>query len=259
MKPLCLVIAALVWTALLWAPLAQARVFNFNDTGLGVMLRGTGGTSSLGDSAFGDSSGTDTSMEDESKYQYGGEIGAVMGGDSFNFRIGAEIIRHHPVKAHGKNPSDQERFELESKTFVFNPNVAFEIFMKKSESTRFYAQLGVGYAMVDVENRYEMTAQGTTDLGVGSFNEKMSGTGMSYILGAGLETRFIDNVTLSLEAGYRYLKITELKYTGEVNNIVTPSGAAKGAAATNHDGSKRAVDLSGVFLGTSLRFYLNFL
>jgi hypothetical protein len=244
----------------LWSATAGARVFSFKDSNFGVMLRGTGGMSNLGDDAFGKSSGQDTTTDDQSKYQYGGEIAAVMGvGEKANFRLGAEIVRHHPVKGHGKNSSDAELFELESKTFVFNPNVAVEIIFDQGESTRWYGQLGVGYAMVDVENRYAMTAQGAGELGVGDFGEKLSGTGLAYIIGVGLETSALNNATLSLEAGYRYLKISELKHTGDVNNIVSPSGVAKGAAATNHDGSKRELDLSGAFVGAALRFYLHFL
>jgi opacity protein-like surface antigen len=256
MKPILLVFILI----LSWPFAVHARVFNFKETGLGVMLRGTGGMTGVADDAYGNSSGDGTSMDDESKYSYGGELGAILGlGEGFNVRIGAEILKPHPVKGHGKNPSDQERFELESSVFMFNPNIAFEIFLKKSDSIRFFGQFGVGYAMVDVENRYDMTTQGTTDLGVGDFNEKMSGTAIAYMIGAGLETTMLDNVTLSLECGYRYVKISELKYTGDVNNIVAPSGAAKDATALNNDGTKRTLDLGGVFAGASLRFYLNFL
>lgn len=253
-------VALLIWLALSSA-VSQARVFNFKDSGLGVFLRGTGGLSSVSDEPFGKSSGVDTSMDDESKYQYGGELGAVFGiGDSVNLRIGAEVMRHHPVKGSGRNPSDQERFELESSTFVFNPNLALEFLFKQSQATRMYVQLGVGYAMVDVENRYDMTSTGTAELGgIDDFNEKMSGVAPSYLLGVGMETQALDNVTLSLEGGYRYIKVSELKYTGDVNNIVSPAGAAKDAPALNHDGSQRELDLGGFFVGAALRFYLHFL
>lgn len=241
-------------------PQAQARVFNFKDGGLAVFLRGKGGTSNIGNDTFGDSSGTDTVIEDEIKYSYGGELGLLMGMKGFNLRFGAEINRHHPITdGNGKNTSDQDRFTYDAYTFVFNPNVTAEIFMEEGQSTRLYAQVGVGYAMVDVENRYRMTAQGTTDLGVSDFSEKMSGAGMSYLVGAGLETLMLDNVTFSIEAGYQYIKVGELKYTGDVNNIVAPTGAAKGDSALKNDGTKRELNLSTAFVGVSLRFYLNFL
>ena len=243
------------------SPPAFARVFSFKDSNLGVMLRGSGGTSSVGKDPYGDSSGSDTTIVDETKYNYSGELGLVLGmGSSFNLRIGSEIIQHHPVKeGHGLNPGGIERFQLESSTFVFNPNIAAEIFFEAGATTRFFAQLGLGYAMVDVANRYTMTATGTSELGVNDFNEKMSGTGISAMVGAGLETFLLDNVTLSLDAGYRYIQVSELKYSGDVNNIVRPTGALKGEAALNTDGSKRELNLGGVFVGASLRFYQHFL
>lgn len=225
------------------------------------MLRGTGGTSGIADDPYGNSSGNGTSMDDESKYQYSGELGVVLGmGENVNFRLGAEIMKPHPVQGHGKNStSNADRFEIESSTFVFNPNVALELMFKAGQSSRYFGQLGVGYSMVDVENRYDMTATGVSELGVDDFNEKMSGTAISYLVGVGLEATLLDNVNFSLEGGYRYCKVAELKYTGDVNNIVAPSGAKKGEAALNGDGSKRTLDLSGFFVGASLRFYLHFL
>lgn len=250
-------IAALLWIA---AP-AEARVFNYKDSNLAMFLRGTGGTSNLGDAPFGDSCGADTEISEGSKYSYSGELGLLIGlGGTANLKFGAEALQHRPVsEGKGKNASDVERFSLDSSTFVFNPNLAIEIVLDGAGSTRYFASGSVGYAMVDVENRYTMTATGTSDLGVSDFNEKMSGTGMSATLGGGLETLFTDNVTFTLEGGYRYLKVKKLTYRGDVNNIVKPAGASKGDEALNHDGTSRALDLSSFFVGVSFRFYLHFL
>ncbi len=246
---------------LLIGPPSYARVFNFKNSGTGVMLRGSGGMSSVGKDPYGNSSGTGTSIADETKYNYSGELGLIFGmGENCNLRIGAEVIQHHPIKeGHGKDSSDTELFQLDSSTFVFNPNLAMEFFLESGQSTRFFAQGGLGYAMVDVENRYTMTAPGTSAFGVGDFNEKMSGTGLSVMVGAGFETTLIDNVTFSIDGGYRYIKVAELKYTGDVNNIVSPSGTSKGDTALKGDGTKRELNLGGLFIGASLRFYLNFL
>jgi opacity protein-like surface antigen len=251
-----LLISALAFFA---AP-AEARVFNYKDSTLAMFLRGTGGTSNLGDAPFGDSCGTDTEISEGSKYSYSGELGLLIGLGSVNLKLGAEALQHRPVaEGKGKNSSDVERFSLDSSTFVFNPNVAIEIVLDGAGNTRYFASGSVGYAMVDVENRYTMTATGTTDLGVSDFNEKMIGTGMSATLGGGLESLFTDNVTFTLEGGYRYLKVAKLTYRGDVNNIVKPAGASKGEEALNHDGTSRALDLSSFFVGVSFRFYLHFL
>lgn len=239
----------------------EARVFNYKDASLAAFIRGTGGTSGVNQDPFANSSGVDTSVSGKISYAYSGELGAVIGlGDSMNLRIGAEGIQHHPLKeAKGSSPTDVERFTMESSVFVFNPNLTLEFFAAHSGSLRYYGSVGVGYAMIDVENRYTMSP--TNDLSVNTdFNEKMYATSTSYQVAAGLETLFVDNVTFAADVGYRYLKAASLKYRGDVNNFVAAPGTAlKDAEVLNHDGSARSLDLSGFFVGVAFRFYLHFL
>ena len=53
--------------------------------------------------------------------------------------------------------------------------------------------------------------------------------------------------------------MNNLKYKAAVNTIVSPNGVQKGDPVLNADGSKRTLNLSGLFGGLALRFYLNFL
>ncbi|MGE4130854.1 MAG: hypothetical protein AB7F86_04415 [Bdellovibrionales bacterium] len=239
---------------------AQARVFSFKESGLGMFLRGTGGTSAVGDDPFAKSSGSDTSVSGKTSYAYSGELGVVFGlGSMVNLRLGAEVIQHHPVKeTSGKNSSDIERFQLDSSTFIFNPNLTMEVIFHQEGNTRYFGELGVGNSEVTVENRYTMTSTGTSELGVTDFNEKLSATALSYHVAAGLETLFTDTVTFVAQVGYRILTVDSLKYKGDVNNIVSPSGAAKGDKALKNDGTARSLDLSGVFVGVAFRFWLHF-
>lgn len=238
---------------------AQARVFSFKDSNLAAYLRGTGGFSEVEQDPFIHSSGVGTSVEAKTDYSYSGEIGMLFGmGESVRVRLGVELIQHFPIKdATGTNASGTERFQLESSTTVFNPNVAFEMTYAAAGNTRYFFELGAGYADVTVENRYTMAA--TSDLGIGDYNEKLTALGYSGTFAFGLETLFVDNTTFSLVAGYRYLPVPELKYKGDAITAQSPSGVAKGDVAKNHDGSNRSLDLSGIFVGLSLRFYLNFL
>ena len=240
---------------------AEARVFSFKDAGLAAYLRGHWGFSSVNKDPFANSSGVDTSVGDQSDFQYGGEFGVAMGlGSAFALRLGAEVTQHGPVsEAVGTGPTDAERFKLESSVFIFTPMVTVEYIYTAGPSTRYYFAVGAGLADVTVDNRYTMTDLGTSDLGVSSFNEKMSAQGTSYHFLTGLETSFVDNTTLSLDIGYRYLPINELKYKGDVNNIVSPTGVSKGDTVFNADGSKRTLDLSGAYVGLTFRFYLHFL
>lgn len=240
---------------------AQARVFNYKDSGLAAYLRGTGGFSKVNQEPFAHSSGG-ADIEEGSHLNYGGEIGFLFGlSANLHMRVGAEVIQARPVsQAKGTNSSDAELFSLDSSVFVFNPNVTFEYVYSGAGNLRFFSAVGAGLADITVENRYTMTATGTSAFGgVQDFNEKMSAQTTSGHFLIGLETLFLDNVTFTADVGYRYMPVKELKYKGDTNNIVSPGGVTKGSTVYNEDGSKRTMDLGGLFAGIAFRFYLNFL
>ena len=240
---------------------AQARVFSYGDSSLGAYIRGTGGLVAVNQDAFAHSSGQNTVLTGASSTDYSGEVGFLFGlGPNFHVRLGAEILQPTTVSSTGTSPAGAERFTLSSSVFVFNPNLVFEVVYSTIGSMRFFAQAGVGYAMVNIANDYTMTATGTAQLGgVTDYKETMSGGGVSGIFGFGLETLFTDNVTFMIDFGYRYLPVSNFKYTGDFSNIVDPSGVNKGDPVVNHDGSKRAINMSGIFGGVGFRFYFNFL
>lgn len=251
------------WLALSLAMLmvslsAHARVFSYKESVLAAYLRGSGGLSAVGQKPFGDSSGIDTSIDDSTKFNYSGELGAQFGfSENVRLRLGVELLQHRPVKeAKGLDATGAERFSLDSSVFILHPVATLEYTYSVKGGIRFFSALGVGYADVTVENRYAMTAQGESALGVGSFNEKMSATTTSAQVAIGMETLFVDNVTFALDLGYRYMPVKSLKYKSNVNNIVSPSGAQKGAEALSHDGTQRSMDLGGVFIGAAFRFHL---
>lgn len=242
---------------------ANARVFNFKDSNLAPYLRVTGALSSLHKSAFENSSSVNTSIDGSSRFAYSGELGFMFGLSSdMNFRLGAELIQHRPVtEASGLSPSGAERFKLDSSVSVFNPNATLEMVFKPGPTMRYFLSAGVGLASVTVENKYTMTTQGTSDYGgsLTDFTEKMEASAIESHVGLGLETVFTDNVTCALDLGYRYLPVRSLKYKGDVKNLYNPSGVSKGDEVLNADGQKRTLDLSGLTLGISFRFYLNFI
>jgi len=247
--------------ATVFPAVASARVFNFKEAGLAAYLRGTGGQSAVGQDPFGNSSGTDTVISEETGLNYSGEIGVQWAmGDKTNLRLGAEAIQHRPVsEAKGANSNQQERFTLESEVFIFNPNLTLEYVFKSAGSFRYYGLIGAGWADVTVDNHYQMTALGTSELGVTDFYEKMHATAYSGHIGGGIEALFTDNVTASLDMNYRYLKVPTLKYKGDTTSIVAPGGVGKGEEVLNQEGGKRSLDLGGFYIGITFRFYLRFL
>jgi opacity protein-like surface antigen len=126
-------------------------------------------------------------------------------------------------------------------------------------NTRFYLAGGAGLAMVTVENRYAMTAAGKSQTGLSDFNELMEGTATSGHVGLGMETLFTDNVTFTMDVGYRYLPVTALKYKGDAKTLQKPGGVSKGDPVVNADGSSRTLNMGGLIIGVGFRFYLNFI
>jgi hypothetical protein len=246
-------------TLLFSAGLAQARVFSFKDAGLAPYFRTTGGLSRIDQDAFIHSSGTDNSISEHTRYQYSGEVGLMFTPlQGVSIRLGAEVLQHRPTsQAAGLSSSGNEEFRLDSTVQAFNPNASVEIAFYSGANSRAYILGGAGFADVTIENKYTMSA--TTTQSIPSFTETMGGRGFSGHMGIGYETLFTDNVTFSADVGYRHLAVNEFKYKGAVNNLVSPSGVFGGDVVYNADGSNRKLNLGGVFVGFTFRFYLHFI
>lgn len=239
---------------------AGARVFDMKSATFAPYLRGTGGMDPLGQDAFIHGSGVGTSIKSKSNYNYSGELGVSLNlGERFSMRVGAELLSALPVSnAPGMNDSGGERFTLNSNITVFNPNVTIEVLTPLSPTFRFYNSVGIGYATADLKNSYTISSVGTSELsGITSYDEKATGSSISYSTAVGFETLFTDNVTLSLEFGYRYMQFQKLAHTGPVNTIAQ-GNVEKGDTLKNADGSSRRIDLGGIFGGFIFRFYMDF-
>src|SRR4051812_18160479 len=99
--------------ALLFPSFSFARVFDFKDAALAPYMRGTGGLSALAQDPFGNSSGTGTTIAGTTQYNYGGELGIMLGLSSeVHMRLGAEVLQENPVVADGLNSAGASRFSL---------------------------------------------------------------------------------------------------------------------------------------------------
>lgn len=241
---------------------AHARVFNYKDSSMAAYLRGTGALTSVGQTAFKESSGTGTSLTGKPLYAYSGEIGFMYSAGAANFRLGVELFQPKPVsEGKGETSGGTELFQLQSSVSAFIPSLTIELPFQPAGNTRMFVMAGVGYADVTVENRYKMAAPGTSAFsGVTDFDEIMNGTAISYHTGVGVETLMTDNVTVAADVGYRMLKVSSLKYKTDVSQtILSSGGVAKGDTVKNSDGSNRSLNLGGLTVGVSFRFYLNFM
>lgn len=239
-------------------PLSEARVFDFKSQSMGSYIRGTAGISSVGKTPFLDSSGSGTTIEESSPYNLGGEFGFLLTPiEQLGIRLGLEVMRASKItNATGENSVGATRFVLESESFIYNPMATIEIYFHRSAVWRGIVFAGMGYGNVTIDNVYEMTATGTSELGVSSFSEKMEALAWNANAGLGYEILLTDNVTISGEVGYRYFPVNRFKLKSDVASIAQPSGT-KGETVINSNGSTRTVNFGGAFFGASLRFYFN--
>lgn len=237
---------------------AHARVFNFSDESLSVFFGGSVGYSDLYQGAFKDSSGTQTTaFSDGVTYNQSVELGASLKIRTVTFKFGAEVLQTNSLRdVNGDNASGTKLMTLDSKVFVFNPNMVVEVDLQQDSLSRSFIGLGVGLAEVDVDNTYQLTTDGQTAYpAVSDYIDETGGSTISYSIHFGQEMHFTDNVTFLYNLGYRFMNFDSLEYDKAVTNF--QGSAAKGSTAKFNDGTDRTIDMSSLFLGISFRFYMS--
>jgi hypothetical protein len=124
----------------------------------------------------------------------------------------------------------------------------------KSPSSRLQLGGGLGYAFVYLDQTYTMTSAGTSALGVSDYIEKASTQTLAWKLFLSAETELVDTTTITLEVGYRSVKVGAIQSSKDTEAIV--GSEPKGSDLKNMDGSNRAFDLGGAYGSVLFRFYL---
>ncbi|MEQ1664128.1 MAG: hypothetical protein ABL927_01980 [Bdellovibrionales bacterium] len=240
---------------------AEARVFNFKTNGTSAYLKGTGAYSAIGDKAFADSSGSDTIFKDRVAYNFSGELGfSFLLKQGVNVRFGFEGLQTKSVDTTGKYRVNNTKYmDLNSKITVFNPNMALEADLKNFGTYRYFIFGGAGYANVKVINDYTVTAAGVTHYGsAAAYKETWAADVLSYQAGMGWEGFVFDNVTFGLDAGWRFLDISQFKYNADATIIrsLGSQAVAKGDVVVDDSAKNISLDMGGPFVGVTFKFYL---
>jgi hypothetical protein len=145
---------------------------------------------------------------------------------------------------------------------AFIPTATIEYNFISGNFAKVFLGVGAGYATVKFSNDYVMTDAGDTQYfgGVGDndYSIAASGSGIEAHAALGAEILAVDNVTISMDIGYRMLEISKFKYTNDAT-IISGSGSAavaNGETVLETTGKRKTIDLSGAFVGISFRFYL---
>jgi hypothetical protein len=241
------------------ANISSARVFDFKKRSFGTYLRGTFGSTSLQQGAYqpGMVSGVGFSGTSGTQTAFSGEIGLkFIPTDLLAFRLGMELLAPQTASGiTGLSTTAAPLFNLESQVLSYVPELNFELFLKKSSSWRFFVGGGAGYAVTTIKNTYTMTQLGVSQLGVSSYIEEGSGSGILGNALLGIEMNIFDNVGFTLDLGYRYLTVNN--FVSSRNSTTVLGNVTTGSALKNFDGTNRSVNLSGFWSGATFVIYIN--
>lgn len=121
-------------------------------------------------------------------------------------------------------------------------------FINKKLNTRGYFLFGYGSGKTFIKSERTYTATST------SYLEKALGKKQEVLLGAGFEFIFIQNYSLQLEAGYRFLRFDRL--THESASDLAGNPKTPGEVLMDASGTQKKFDLTGYF--ASVGFNINF-
>jgi hypothetical protein len=240
---------------LLLCPLmGEARVFDLNKETFAAYFMGTAGTSALGTGAVRGESGSTVAFSEESKTIYSGEFGFLYSLPQVSFRFGFEYLSPASMKDSVANNGTSDLYSVDSITQAYIPKITVEINVRGAGDQRSFVGLTAGAANFTLKNDYTLTAAGTAQWPGMDTSVEGKGTGTMLAVALGHEGLLSDTTTYAFEFGYRYLKIEDLKYSSDTN--VFGTSHSSGDAMKTQAGGARDIDLSGIYLGLSFRFYM---
>jgi hypothetical protein len=246
---------SLFFGLLLASSAAQARVFDFNKETLASYFRGTAAQSNLKKTAFEKAGGQDLTFSDQPSYNYSGEFGVLFKISNVNVRLGAEIFRPNAITGiEAKDASEAVLYTIDSGIISYGGVLSMDFPLVKGDRSRIFLSLGGGYFNTTLKNDFRFTSAGTSAYGVGDYVEEASAASYMGQASFGYEFLLSDSVTCVFDAGYRNMLINGLKHSRTATTLI---GAVNpGQPMQNYDGADRVLDLSGIWAGLSLRFYI---
>ncbi|MDZ4678003.1 MAG: hypothetical protein SGI74_10920 [Oligoflexia bacterium] len=238
------------------ASISDARVFNFKSQTAAAYLRGAVGLNKLQKYAYAPGFPTIVDFPDNDgvNQNYSGEFGFSFT-KGITTRLGVELLYPQLTKELEGRVNTLKALSVTSQVYAVIPQINFEIPMKSSTNYKLFIGGGAGYALATLKNTVTMTPTGTTLYGVTDYIEEGSGFGIMGQAFAGIEFSFFDNVSMSLDSGYRYLVVNN--YTANRSASTVRGRIESGNQIKNIDGTNRFTDLSGPWAAMTFRFYFN--
>jgi opacity protein-like surface antigen len=251
---LCLVISGSVPSR------AWSRVFDIKKETIGSYLKTDYTQSALGTELYSLSSGTNTRFAAAGvDYHSAFELGFIYTIKVISLRLGIETVRSKPLTLmSGTDAGGVELMSIDSSVSTVAPTFHLDLNLLQTNLTRFYMGIGVGQVILKVLNNYTFTSAGQAAFpGIANYNEQIQAQFVSGVFTLGFEFAFADTTTMSLEVGYRTLSGTQLTHQAAIPQTIDGGAISVGDPAKNSDGSDRAVNMTGPFIGIAYRFYVS--
>lgn len=235
---------------------AEARVFDINTENFASYFKGQYGTSSLAQKPFAPAGGTGATYDGTYSTQMGYEFGFVYASRYMNMRFGFEVIKPPNMETiKGTDAGGADLFTLNNNISVYAPKIGVELNVKQWKESRFFISIDYGQASGTIENSYKFTTAGSNQYGgIADFREEIKGSAALMEYALGFEMFMFDTTTVVFDAGYRQL--TFASFTHNVASTGFQGSVAKGAPATNTDGTTRSYDFGGPFASIMFRFWI---
>lgn len=237
--------------------ICDARVFSLEKETIAPYIKATYGTSSIAKTHFEDTAGTGVSISESVSANLGGEFGVIFSAPKIVFKLGVEVIKPADLKeVSGNDISGTSMYTMTSGIQGIIPKAGLDIAFRTTSNSRTFVALGGGAGTVTYKNSYTLTAAGQTAFpGIVDYSEEGSGTATLMEGSFNYEVLMNDTTTVTFELGYRSFSITSYKYKEAVTTI-DGTTHAKNDSVLNFDGSAKASNLSGPFVGLAFRIYL---
>lgn len=240
---------------------ANAKVFDFTKSSFVTYLRGAYGINKVQKYAFEPGFPSTVTFPDHLgvNQTYSADFGIGFSTGRTVTRVGVELMYPQLVKElSGVNSGGSSLLVMTSEVFAVMPKLSFEYALKQSQEFRLFVGFSGGYGPTTVKNTVNLTPTGLgffSGTGAGAnYTEEASGYSIMAEVYSGLEFAFFDNTSFSLDLGYHYHPITALSVTRNANTVRGP--ITIGSTLLNSAGGNRSVDLSGYFVGGTLRIYI---
>lgn len=217
----------------------------------------------MGADPYSKTSGSSTQFDDSISYAFSGEFGfALLFSPKVQMRLGFEGFTLKNAEVTGNDEtSGTALMDITSKTSSFMPTLSIEYAFLANDKFRAYVLGGLSYAKVTVSNDYTLTSTGTSTYSgaLDQYKETWESEVLfPYHAMVGIEYYAFDNVTLSLEGGWRQFVADKFSYKESLTVIRGGSSldVTEGSTVRNNSDEKISLDLSGPYAGIVIKFYI---